>query len=237
MQIPFIIGGGLTGAVSAFLLWRALRIQKELAYMQRMNASCNAVSHGVMAELTGKAVPSGASLKAPKSGKDCLYYRFTVERREAQHTKNGTSYSWVTVSDSAEGVPFFIDDGTGKVLMDLSGAKDVDALKSFEAVENNPAVSGNVMGVNLSFGNQPMRYTEKCIPVGQQVYALGLIRHNEDNSLQLVRPPDERPFVVSCRSEESLKAERKSHELWFKAGAGILAIISLALLYFGIAGG
>ncbi len=235
MNIPMIVGGGVLGAVSLILVWKALGAQKEFAYMQRMNASCNAVSHGVMAELSGKAVPAGASLKAPKSGKECVYYRFKAERLETRTDKNGTHSSWNTVSESAEGVPFFLDDGTGKVLLDLSGSKDIDALKTFEAVDNNPAVQGKVMGFNLSLGNQPMRYTESCIPVGQKIYALGLIRHNEDNSMQLVRPPDERPFVVSCRSEEALKAERKSHEFWFKAGAGVLGVASLVLLYFGIA--
>lgn len=236
MNIPLVAFGGVSGAVSLILLWKALGAQKEFAYMQRMNATANAVSHGVMAELVGKAVPAGASLKAPKSGKECVYYRFKVERREAHHSKNGTSYTWTTVSESVEGVPFFIDDGTGKVLLDLSGVKDVDAMKSFESVENNPAVQGRVLGFNLSLGNQPMRYTEYCIPAGQQIYAMGLIRHNEDNSMQLVRPSDERPFLVSCRSEESLKAERKSHEFWFKAGAGILGVVALAFLYYGITG-
>ena len=236
MNIPVIAVGAVLGAGSALVYRQSLKAQKEFDYMQRMNASCNAVSHGVMAELTGKAVPVASSLKAPKSGKDCVYYRFKVERREAQHTKNGTSYSWVVISGSAEGVPFYLDDGTGKVLLDLSGAKDVDALKSFESVDGNPAVQGNVMGFNLSLGSQPMRYTEYCIPVGQQFYAMGLVKEDENGRPHLVRPGDERPFVVSCKSEEALKSERKGQAFWLKAGAAVLGIVSLALLYFGFTG-
>ncbi|MFH1199660.1 MAG: GIDE domain-containing protein [Candidatus Micrarchaeota archaeon] len=236
MNNGLLVGGGVCGAVSAILMWQALKAQKELDYMQRMNATAREVSHGVMAELTGKAVPVSSSLKAPKSGQDCVYYRFHVERREQRTDKNGTRYDWVTVTDSAEAVPFFLDDGTDKVLLDLSGQKDVDALKSFEAVENNPGVSGKVMGFNLSIGNQPMRYTEHCIPVGQLVYAMGLIRQNESGASQLIRPPDERPFVVSTKSEEMLKQERKGKSFASKVGAAVFGIAAVALFYYGFTG-
>lgn len=234
MQPVFVAVGALLGVGAAFVFRQRMKAQEELNFMARMNASVNEVSHGVMAELIGKVSPVSTALKGPKSGKDCVYYRFKVERYQAHQSKNGTTYTWDTISQDVQGVPFYLDDGTGKVMMDVSGDSGVDALKTFEGVENDPAPKMSMFGITLSGGATPMRYTEFSIPVGQPLYVLGLIQEDEKGKAHLVRPKDERPFVVSVRSEDALKGERRGRIFQYAVASGLLAAASLALVYFGL---
>ena len=65
-------------------------------------------------EVTGLAVPADAAIPAPFSDDDCLVAQWTVE----QFYEDDDSSGWRTVASGVEYVPFYVDDGTGRLLVE-----------------------------------------------------------------------------------------------------------------------
>jgi hypothetical protein len=73
-------------------------------------------------EVTGRAVPVGTPVVAPFSGVEAVWYRSLLEKE----VKNDKGSSWRKVSEETSHVPFWIEDGSGRVLVRPDGAS-VDA--------------------------------------------------------------------------------------------------------------
>lgn len=61
-------------------------------------------------QLHGFAAATGETLKAPKSGKACLYYRYRVQKK----VSDSDGSHWKTIRDRARAVDFDLDDGAAK---------------------------------------------------------------------------------------------------------------------------
>ena len=61
-------------------------------------------------QLHGFAAGTGATLKAPKSGKACLYYRYRVQKK----VSDSDGSHWSTVRDEQRAVDFDLDDGAAR---------------------------------------------------------------------------------------------------------------------------
>ncbi len=71
-------------------------------------------------EIFGKVVPATKQiLKSPFTNKDCVYYHCIIE----ESTDNKNRNSWSVVKQIEKGIPFYLKDNTGKVLVDPKGAK------------------------------------------------------------------------------------------------------------------
>ncbi len=79
-----------------------------------------------MVELSGLAVGPYTML-APVTARPCYYYRTLVWEWKRQ----GKSDQWVKVAGECMHVPFFLDDNTGRVLVDPRGA-DLDIHRDFQ---------------------------------------------------------------------------------------------------------
>lgn len=79
--------------------------------------TCRAVAAG-RTELTGEAVPRDEPARAPFSGDPCVAATYTVE--ETRESQGGTR--WVTLEKGSVSVPFHVEDGTGRVLVDPADA-------------------------------------------------------------------------------------------------------------------
>ncbi len=236
MNLAYVVVGTVLGAVSVFTHFKSSQARNELEYMRRMNATVKEVTHGVMAELSGAVTPMGAKLQSPKTGKDCVYYRYIVERREERRTdKGGVRYEWAKITDSKQAVPFYLDDGTGKIQLDLSNAGGLDIMKTFEGLEESQGgIQASLFGLKIPITpNVPYRFTEYALSIGDRIYAMGLVKADEKGNLHLVPPNDGRPFMVSYKSEEALKAEKTSRARNMQIASIVLAVACIGLLYFG----
>jgi len=65
-------------------------------------------------EVAGTAVPVDAAMPAPFSDDDCVVAQWTVQ----QFYEDDDSSGWRTVSSGVEFVPFYVDDGTGRLLVE-----------------------------------------------------------------------------------------------------------------------
>jgi E3 Ubiquitin ligase len=79
-----------------------------------------------MVELSGLAV-GPYTLVAPVTGKNCYYHRTLVW----EWKQCGRSKRWVKVASECMHVPFFLDDNTGKVMVDPRGA-ELDLHRDFQ---------------------------------------------------------------------------------------------------------
>jgi len=68
------------------------------------------------------------TLAAPVTGDPCFYYR--VQAWQWTETDNGKSHVWKSVLDESSYIPFFLEDATGRVLIDSQGA-EMDVHRSF----------------------------------------------------------------------------------------------------------
>lgn len=134
-----------------------------------------------LVELQGQAEQGTHLLKGPFSNKDCVFYKYRIERLQSGDGRNG----WVTVaSASTAHNSFFINDGTGRALVDPEGADVELEIPSFEFTGGG--MSGETLPVELEnyllehnikfralLGTHQMRFKEWDIRPGDTVFILG----------------------------------------------------------------
>jgi E3 Ubiquitin ligase len=134
-----------------------------------------------MAELSGLAVGPYTVL-APITAHPCFYYRTVVW----EWKRSGRSNQWVEVAAESMHVPFFLDDNTGKVLVDPQGA-DLDLHRDFQQEFSDSFVStkeeapGNVRGFLARHGvstTNKIKVEESCIKPKNALFLLGTLSEN-----------------------------------------------------------
>jgi hypothetical protein len=229
--VAALAGGGL-------LFWRS-RVGRELGFMAA-TASVNArdaagMTPGSAVVLKGKLV-SDAPLKGEFSGRDCVYYRALVEREveRIERDSDGTSRterSFETVSSTEEHAPCRLEDASGAVAVDFTGAK-VEAIQSHQRYESGGALAmvGAILNVDGTILGH--RYTEWIIPPATQAYILATVLGGGTVGAS---PTRANPFVISHKSEEERTRSLASTRLWVTVAAVACFVLAAVLLAFGSA--
>ncbi len=134
-----------------------------------------------MVELTGLAA-GPYTVVAPIAGRACYYYR-----TEAWEWKqSGRNKTWVKVAAECMHVPFFLDDNTGKVMVDPRGA-ELDLHRDFQQEfcdgffttkqEALPHVHSFLLRHGVSTRNK-MKVEEFCIKPKNAMFVLGTLEEN-----------------------------------------------------------
>jgi hypothetical protein len=116
-----IYGGGLV--VAGFLEWRRRRLARAVPPL----ATIATAKPGVFVRLVGTIV-DGEQVNAPITGRPCVCFSALIngvsrrpkawyEQGSAQHPGGG----WTEVASRVGGVPFVLDDGSGKIAIDPRG--------------------------------------------------------------------------------------------------------------------
>ena len=115
-------------------------------------------------EICGKAV-GPYTLVAPLSHSDCLYYRVTVESSTRGDLQNDKMRELCA--------PFFVDDGTGRVLVYPAGCElQVDAhMAKADYDKVGLALAGNRE-------DPPGVVWERCVKPGDQIFVMGSLQEN-----------------------------------------------------------
>ncbi|MFB6355772.1 MAG: LemA family protein, partial [bacterium] len=127
-----------------------IRDMRELERTPQVQA--NAVLPGPV-NVAGKASVLNETLTSPDQNKECVYYRYLVERWE--EGTGDDEGSWETVKDVTRSVPFLLKDESGSVRINPSEAVNFDVKESHERESGD------------------MRYTEYRIDPGDQVFTFG----------------------------------------------------------------
>jgi hypothetical protein len=170
----------------------------------------------------------------------------------SHHTRQTASE---TLSEIVRAVPFFVEDGTGRVEVHPQGS-EVDAKEVVDRFEPSASPGFALGGVPVPFDEEAntlgYRYTESVLPVDSPVYVLGVVREGGGGIGAGPEPVDapveelplmkggelastlpssrdkERRFVISHRSEEALEQDLARTAFWMAvavAGALVLGVI------------
>lgn len=162
--------GGVFGFFRGFRTWRRLRLIEDTP-----TSTVRALALGRV-ELRGRAAGKG-ELRAPLTGAPCAYYRFLVERE----VRSRRGRRWRTVAaGSSEAWPFYLEDATGRVLVDPRGAElslgcdfseiDPERVGSLAAFTAEHGIGGAGL---FGLGGR-VRFREWRVAPGDELYVLGV---------------------------------------------------------------
>ena len=134
-----------------------------------------------LAKIIGKAKPIKEVLKAPLSGRKCVYYSIKVEQKSG-----GKNQHWKTIINDEIAPHFLIESYAGKVLIKMTNFKGYfveDALyksghfnDATNKLENYLKVHGKKSLDFFGF-NKTLRYKEAVVEVGEKVAVLGTVKY------------------------------------------------------------
>lgn len=173
-----------------------------------------------------------------------VYYAMTVRReyeatetvrdaqgREERKTRRGSDQ----VAGNERSTPFLVEDATGSIRVDPSGARFV-AEKSLSRFDPSADRRLRVGRFTLEPAGHPggsrtlgYRFEEQAIPVGREVYVLGEVR-DPGGELTLAGAEEGGEFVVSLKDRSQLIRELGSGARGLRIAAIICGIVGLLLL-------
>lgn len=158
-----------------------------------------------LVEVSGLAM-GPYTMVAPITARPCYYYRTLVWELK----REGKERQWVQVAAECMHVPFFVDDNTGRVLVDPRGA-ELDLHCDFEEEYSNSffstaqAAPSNVVGFLGRHGvatDNKIKVQECCIKPKNALFVLGTLAENPGIEVA-PKPIEDREAVVHGMSLSS----------------------------------
>jgi hypothetical protein len=245
-------------SVAAVLAWRDHALSGRLEVLDRP-APARAVdvrkaSSGDVIAISGTA-RADDHLVSKYTLTPCIYFSSTKERQVVSPQVVGQLHSgfgissrsrrrdrrhsyWETVETYRQAMPFFIENGTGRIPINPDGtnfdAKEVLNRDESGSIGDSFLLSGGITsGTGGSIGGQ--RYAESVIPVDTEVSVLGVV----DNNGGLGRYDGRSELFISYRTADGLRKhlERRTRLYFFGAiAAGSAGVILAALGISGMIG-
>lgn len=169
------------GAVGMYLFYRGFRtLQQRRLILDTPSSKIRSASMGLV-EVSGLAV-GPYTIPAPVTGAPCFFHR-TIAWQLKQAGKN---QEWQKVAEESMHVPFFLDDNTGRVLVDPQGA-EMDIHRDFHEefsgsfFGNHDDVPANVANFLARHGvanDHKLKVDEYCIKPKNALFILGTLATN-----------------------------------------------------------
>ena len=154
---------GLGVTLGPYFFWRGFRVfQRKRLIIDTPHSTVRAAALGCV-ELSGKAV-GPYTLVAPLSGADCLYYRLLIQSSPQGDLRNQIREMCA---------PFFLDDGTGTVMIYPHGAELLLPPACDRAEYGKLALALT----RASIG-PPEFAQEYCVKPGDTIFVLGTLQEN-----------------------------------------------------------
>jgi hypothetical protein len=169
------IAGGLYFFVRGFRLLARKRLLLNTPTSKIRSASLGLVEVGGLA--TGPC-----TMPAPITGKACFLYQTTVW----QERDSGKDRNWEKVADESLHVPFFLDDGTGQLLIAPEGA-ELDLHRDFRqeysssffsTLDAVPAEVNNFLARHGVESRRKIRVEERCLKPKNALFIVGTLAEN-----------------------------------------------------------
>jgi len=167
-NFDFSLAGGIKDGI--FFLFGGTLLVLGFAALRRKRLIENVPSSRIrsvamgLAELIGRVIPETPQ-QAPFTGVACAYFRFTVEK-----WTGGKNKRWQVVEKGESTEPFWLEDETGRILVNPAGAEVVLRI-AFREVRRD----GGIFSAKR-------RTTEYRLVEGQRAYVLGTVGHVRDRA-------------------------------------------------------
>jgi hypothetical protein len=245
----FVVIAGLGAGCYLFFMgfrwWRLKRIIENIP-----TSKVRSLAMG-LAELYGKVVPqigragTPELLKSPFTNRDCIYYRYKVE----EYKKQGKNSRWVTIKAGTDAKLFYLEDETGKVLVQSAGA-DIDIFMDNQFRSTSPIIASFLQQKGVAYensffglfslGQKNMRFSEWFVEPGDYLYVLGTAADNplvaegaveEGHKDIMIRKGDiEKLFLITDRDEKTILKSLTWKVLGGVVGGGLLTVICLVII-------
>lgn len=187
-------------------------------------------------------------LSSELNHQSCVYYEATVSREyeevyyetdsQTGRRESRTRQSSQEMSKHSDRVPFWLNDGSYRILVEPRGA-DIDADKSQDRFESSNESVGQISFGSISLdlgslgvgsGNRTLGYRlrERALSVGRRAFVLGRA-HIRQGELVIEQNVGDDRFLVSAKSRVELMSSTKKTILWLQ-----IAAISCGLLGAGL---
>lgn len=170
--------GALAGV---YVFYRGFRVlQRKRLILNTPTSKIRSASMG-MVELNGLAT-GPYTIIAPITGVPCYYFQTTAW----QWQRRGKSNEWVKVAEESLHVPFFLDDNTGRVLVDPQDAEmdihrdfhDEFSTSLFSSSLEFPANISNFLAGHGVSTDKKIKIDEYCIKPKNALFILGTLAQN-----------------------------------------------------------
>ena len=179
-----ILFGGIVFFFSGFQKLHQKRIIANLPLSKIRSLSMGLV------KLNGQIMQNEKLLISPINKEKCIYYNCHIEELK----KRGRSTSWVTIFRSIASVPFYVQDETGKILVNLKNAEvninmdSQDKSGFFKKINPNFQEFLTKIGVKYkNFLNIPksFRYKESFLAPGDQIHIIGTASYGNTPNMEI----------------------------------------------------
>lgn len=185
----------------------------------------------------------------------CVYYEMQVEREyeetvterdsEGRTTRKTERHSEI-VSQNRQSIPFLLQDSTGQVLVDPSGAT-IETVSVLDEFRDKAAAGSTVSfgSFSLSLGGDRdgrrtlgYRYRESILPLNRSVLVLGLAtdaRPDEQVKVAIEKPTTRgQKFMISLKSADQLRQGAENTAKYTFWGMVVALIAGVVLLVLGL---
>ena len=171
----------LGACVGVYLFYHGFRLLQRKRLI--MNTPASKVRSAAMGLVEVSGLATGPyTMQAPITGKPCYYYRTMAW----QWKREGKSSKWVKVADESLHMPFYLEDNTGRVLVNPQGAemeihRDFQDEFSQSLFSSSLEIPPNVTGFLVRHGvstDCKIKLEEYCIKPKNALFVLGSLAEN-----------------------------------------------------------
>src|SRR5271156_908498 len=176
--VALAVIGALAGV---YLFYRGFRLlQRKRLILNTPSSKIRSAAMGLV-EINGLAL-GPYTLTAPITGVSCYYFHSTAW----QWQQRGKNSQWVKVAEERLHVPFFLDDNTGRALVDPQGA-EMDIHRDFHdefgtaLLSSSMEIPANISSFLLRNGvstDRKIKIDEYCIKPKNALFILGTLAQN-----------------------------------------------------------
>jgi hypothetical protein len=215
---PLLFWGGFGFCAGIWLFVTGFRLlQRRRLILDTPFSKIRSASMG-MVEVSGLAV-GPYNLVAPITARPCYYYRTLVW----EWRQEGKNKQWVKVAGECMHVPFFVDDNTGRLLVDPRGA-DLELHCDFEqqfcdsfftTKEPAPPNVAGFLGRHGIATNNKIKVQEYCIKPKNSLFLLGTLGENPGLEVKAEAVPE----IESLGTRKPFGVSLSSHSFSFSGGS------------------
>lgn len=179
--VPLVFWSGIGFAAGVLLFVQGFRLlQRRRLILDTPFSKIRSASMG-MVEVSGLAV-GPYTMIAPLTGRPCYYYRTVIQ----EYKQQGKNKQWVVVAGECMHLPFYVDDNTGRVLVDPRGA-DLDLHRDFDeefcnsfftAKDPAPPNVNSFLSRHGIVTSNKIKVEEYCIKPKNSLFILGTLAEN-----------------------------------------------------------
>jgi len=177
-------------AAGVYFFYRGFRLlQRRRLILNTPSSKIRSAAMGLV-EVNGQAKGPHV-IASPLKQTECFYYRSLAW----EWRQRGKNSEWVKIAEETLHVPFYIDDGTGMLLIDPNGAEmdlHCDFRQEYGSLFNSAEMSAEVSQFLTRHGadfSKRIKVEEYCVQPEHFLFVLGTLAQNTGVSASIATPP------------------------------------------------